>query len=71
MPVSAFVKPGPSRRDHAAEAARLPRVAVGRVGRDLLVAHVDDPDIVVDTAVIGVDDVPAAEREHRIDTLAL
>ena len=59
------------RRHHAAELAGLARIAVGGVGGDLLVAHVDDLDAFVDAAVIDVDDVPAAEREDRVDTFVL
>ena len=60
-------KPGAGRGNHAAQPAGLARVAVGGVGRDLLVAHVDDADIVVDATIVGVDDVAAAEREDRVD----
>ena len=56
---------------HAAEPAGLPRVAVGGMGGDLLVAHVDDPDAFVQAAVVDVDDVPAAEREDRVHAFVL
>ena len=58
-------------RDDAAELARLARIAVGRMRGDLLVAHVDDADAFIDTAVIDVDDVAAAQGEDRVDTLVL
>ena len=46
--------------DHAAELARLPRVAVRRMRSHLLVPHVDDANAFIDATVIDVDDVPAA-----------
>ncbi len=58
-------------RDDAAELARLARIAVGGMRGDLLVAHVDDADALIDAAVVDVDDVAAAQREDRIDTLVL
>ena len=57
------------RGDHAPEPAGLARVPIGRVGRHLLVPHVDDADILVDAPVVGVDDVPAAQREDGVDAL--
>ena len=71
MPVTALVQPGPGGGHHAAELAGLARVAVGGVRGDLLVAHVDDADALVDAAVVDVDDVAAAEREDRVDALVL
>ena len=62
---------GPGGRDDASELAGLTRVAVGRVRGDLLVAHVDDADALIDAAVVDVDDVPAAERKDRIDAFVL
>ncbi len=62
---------GPRRGHDAAELAGLARIAVGRVRRDLLVAHVDDADALVDAAVVDVDDVAAAQREDRVDALVL
>ena len=59
------------RRDHAAQPTRLARISVGRVGGGLLVAHVDDANVVIDAAVVDVDDVAAAKREDRVDTLVL
>ena len=58
-------------RDDAAELARLARIAVGRMRGDLLVAHVDDADALVDAAVIDVDDVAAAQRKDRVDAFVL
>ena len=57
--------------DGAAGPAGDARVAVGGVGRDLLVADVDDLDALVDAAVVDVDDVAAAEGEDRVDALGL
>ena len=57
------------RGDHAPEPAGLTRVPVRGVGGDLLVPHVDDADVLVDAPVIGVDDVPAAQREDGVDAL--
>ncbi len=57
--------------DDAAEATRLPGVAVRGVRRHLLVAHVDDAYALVEAAVVNVDDVTAAQREHGVDALAL
>ena len=62
---------GPRRRDHAAELAGLACIAVGRMRGDLLVVHVDDADAFVDAAVVDVDDVPATQREDRVDPLVL
>src|SRR5208282_1962407 len=53
------------------ELARLACIAVGRMRGDLLVAHVDDADALVHAAVVDVDDVAAAQREDRVDTLVL
>jgi hypothetical protein len=39
------------------------------MGGDLLVAHVDDPDPLVEAAVVGVDDVPAAQSPDDVDAL--
>ena len=58
-------------RDDAAELARLPGIAVGRVRRHLLMPHVDDANALVDAAIIDVDDVPAAQGEYRVDSLVL
>ena len=55
----------------AAELAGLAGIAVGGVRRDLLVADVDDPDALVEAAVVDVDDVAAAQREDRVDALVL
>ena len=55
---------------HAPEPSGLARVAVRRMRRDLLVAHVDDLDALVDAAVVDVDDVAAAQGEDRVDPLA-
>ncbi len=41
---SVFAAPGPGRRQRDAEPARRAGVAVGGVGRGLLVAHADEPD---------------------------
>ena len=62
--------PGTGGGHHAPEPAGLARVAVRRVRRDLLVAHVDDLDPLVDAPVVDVDDVAAAEREDGIDAFA-
>jgi hypothetical protein len=35
--------------------------------RDLLVAHVDDTNPLVDAAIVDIDDMTAAQREDRID----
>ena len=61
----------PRGRHDAAELAGLARIAVGRVGRHLLVAHIDDADALVDAAVIDVDDVAAAQREDGVDAFVL
>ena len=61
---------GPRRRHHAAEAPGLARVAVRGMGRDLLVADVDDADPLVDAPVVDVDDVPAAEGEDGVHPFA-
>ena len=60
------------RRDHRASglAGDAP-VAVGGMGRDLLVAHVDDLDPLVQAAVVDVDDMSAAQREDGLDALVL
>ena len=63
-------EPGPGRRHHAAEAPGLAGVAVRGVGRDLLVADVDDADPLVDAPVVDVDDVTAAEGEDGVHPLA-
>ena len=57
--------------DDAAEPSGLAGVAVRRVGRDLLVAHVHDADAFVDAAVVDVDDVAAAQGEDGVHPLAL
>jgi hypothetical protein len=57
--------------DDATELARLARVAVGGVRRDLLVPYVDDANALVDAAVIDVDDVAAAKREDRVHPFVL
>ncbi len=58
---------GAGGRHHAAELAGLPRVTVRCVRGDLLVAHVDDANPFVDTTVVDIDDVAAAQREDRVD----
>jgi len=63
-------RPGSGRYDGAAHAAGHTRVPSAACAA-LLVPHVDDLDALIDAAVIDVDDVPAAEREDRIDTLVL
>ena len=52
---------------HASEPPGLACVAVRRVRRDLLVAHVHHVDALVEAAVVDVDDVAAAEGEDGID----
>ena len=66
-PVTASVVPGPAVTTATAGLAGDARVAVGGVGRDLLVADVDDLDALVDAAVVDVDDVAAAEGEDDVD----
>ena len=61
---------GARRRHDAAEAPGLAGVAVRGMGRDLLVADVDDADALVDAPVVDVDDVPAAEGEDGVHPLA-
>ena len=59
-----------SRRDHRASGlAGDSPVAVGGMGRDLLVAHVDDLDAFVQAAVVDVDDMAAAQGEDGLDAL--
>ena len=58
-------------RHDAADLAALARVAVRRMGRDLLMAHVDDLDALVDAAVVDVDDMAAAERPDHLDAFVL
>ena len=47
------------------------RVSVGGVRRRLLVARVDDADVLVDAAVVDALDVPAAEGEEHLRALLL
>ena len=61
----------PRGRHHAADLAALARVTVGRVRRDLLMAHVDDFDAFVDAAVVDIDDMTAAERPDHLDAFIL
>ena len=61
----------PGGRYDTADLAALARVAVGGVGRDLLMAHVDDLDAFVDAAVVDVDDVAAAKRPDHFDAFVL
>ncbi len=63
--------PGPGGGHDASELAGLARIAVSGMGRDLLMTHVDDPDALIDAAVVDVDDVAAAEREYRIHPFGL
>ena len=56
---------------HAAQPPRLPGVSVRRMGRHLLVAHVDDTNAVVDAAVVDVDDMAAAQGEDGVHALVL
>jgi hypothetical protein len=58
-------------RHDTAKLARLPRIAIRRVRRDLLMTHIDDADTFVDAAVVDVDNVPAAQRENGVDAFAL
>ena len=58
---------GTGRGDHAAELAGLAGIAVRRVGGDLFVPYIHDADVLVDAAVVNVDDVSAAERENGVD----
>src|ERR1700679_344341 len=62
---------GSCRGDHAAELARLPRVAVRRMRSHLLVPHVDDANAFIDATIIDVDDVAAAKREDGVHTFVL
>ncbi len=59
--------PGPRRHHRHADLAGIqPRPRVRRVGRRLLVAHVDDADALVQAAVVDGHDVPAAQRENAL-----
>ena len=58
---------GPGRDDGTASHAGEPGPGVGRVGGGLLVPDIDDLDAEVGAAFVGIDDVPAAEREDRAD----
>ena len=61
-----------TRGDHRASGlAGDPPVAVGGMRRDLLVAHVDNLDALVQAAVVDVDDMAAAQREDGLDALVL
>ena len=62
---------GPGGGHHATESAALARVAIGGVGGHLLVVHVDDADAFVDTSVVNVDDVTAAQGKDGIDAFVL
>ena len=69
MPVTALVQPGPAVVTTQPNLPVCLRIAIGGVGRHLLVANIDDADTLVQTAIVDVDDVPAAQGEDRIDTL--
>ncbi len=53
------------------ELAGLAGIAVGGVGRDLLMPDIDDADAFIDAAVVDVDDMAAAQGEDRVDALGL
>ena len=55
------------RGDHAAKLSGLAGIAVRRVGGDLLVPHIHDADVLVDAAVVDIDNVSAAKRENGVD----
>ncbi len=57
--------------DRNAGAACQTRVRVRRVRRGLLVPQIDNANALVDQAVVDRHDVPAAQREHRVDFFAL
>src|SRR5581483_6447146 len=61
----------PRGHDGYPAAARQAPVALGGMAGDLLVPGVDDADAFVEAAVVDVLDVPAAQREDRVDPLAL
>ena len=60
-----------SRGHDTADFAALARIAVRRMCGDLLVAHVDDLDPLIETAVVNIDDMAAAQRPDHFDTLVL
>ncbi len=62
---------GAGRGHDDAELACLPCVAVGRMRRHLLVAHIDDADALIDAAVVDVDDVASTQREDGVHALVL
>jgi len=61
---------GTGHDDGDAKAAREPRPGIRRVGRRLLVPHVDDLDAVSEAAIVDRQDVAAAEREDDGHALA-
>ena len=60
----------PRGSNHATELAGLARVTVGSMRRGLFVAHVDDANAFIETAIVNVDDMPATKREYGIHTLS-
>ena len=62
---------GSRRGDDAAQLAGLARIPIRGMRRDLLMAHIDDADTLIDAAVVDVDDVAAAQREDGINAFIL
>ena len=60
-----------TRGHHRAAQSRDARIGIGRVRRDLLMAHVHDLDAFVDAAVIDIDDVAAGNGEDVLDAFLL
>ena len=48
----------------------MPRVAIRGVRSGLLMTHVDNADILIDTTIVDIDDMAATKREYGIDTFA-
>ena len=61
----------PGRHDGTARLPGLSCISVRRVRRDLLVTDVDDLDALVETPVVDVDDVAAAQGEDDLDPFGL
>ncbi len=59
---------GSGRRHHAAELSGLTCVTISRVCGGLFVAYVDNFYTFIETAIVDIDNMPAAEGKNGINT---
>ena len=57
--------------NNASQTTGLPGIPIGRMSCYLLVAYINDSNVLVQTPIVDIDDMPPTKGENRIDALCL